>query len=474
MPEGVFVRIFNNVFRGFALALLTVSALWAGPVEYCQTQPREAGFHRAGSVKQLDQVDSKTFDLNAAIKRGLEYNPSLLAIKENLLGAEQGIKSARGAFGPSLSTSYSYIHLDREPEQNGIAVGDQENWVLNLNIHLPLFTGFNLLSNYEKSLLAKDQAMLQLKQARLQLVFEIRQSFFDLLQAKENLKSARLSLERLKSHLKISQAFYDVGLKPKLDVLQAQVELAKAEQGLLVAQNAVQTQRARLNFLLNLDVNEDVHYSGTLEFVPFVLGLEECLAKAQKNRPDLKLASKSILLASKESKIVASSFYPQVGADLNYYRYGDEPIVDGSKFQRPSEWRAGVSLQWKLFEWGKTYYTYKQTRHRVSELEAEYKNLQNQISFEVKAAYLKIKEAAQRIVVARKGVEEARESYRLARARYEAQVGTNTDVLDAQFGLASSEANLTQAMADYLKAIANIYLAMGEPDFERLTFCSAR
>jgi len=468
------VRIFNNVFRGFALALLTVSALWAGPVEYCQTQPREAGFHRAGSVKQLDQVDSKTFDLNAAIKRGLEYNPSLLAIKENLLGAEQGIKSARGAFGPSLSTSYSYIHLDREPEQNGIAVGDQENWVLNLNIHLPLFTGFNLLSNYEKSLLAKDQAMLQLKQARLQLVFEIRQSFFDLLQAKENLKSARLSLERLKSHLKISQAFYDVGLKPKLDVLQAQVELAKAEQGLLVAQNAVQTQRARLNFLLNLDVNEDVHYSGTLEFVPFVLGLEECLAKAQKNRPDLKLASKSILLASKESKIVASSFYPQVGADLNYYRYGDEPIVDGSKFQRPSEWRAGVSLQWKLFEWGKTYYTYKQTRHRVSELEAEYKNLQNQISFEVKAAYLKIKEAAQRIVVARKGVEEARESYRLAMARYEAQVGTNTDVLDAQFGLASSEANLTQAMADYLKAIANIYLAMGEPDFERLTFCSAR
>ena len=468
------MRIFNNVFRGFALALLTVSALWAGPVEYCQTQPREAGFHRAGSVKQLDQVDSKTFDLNAAIKRGLEYNPSLLAIKENLLGAEQGIKSARGAFGPSLSTSYSYIHLDREPEQNGIAVGDQENWVLNLNIHLPLFTGFNLLSNYEKSLLAKDQAMLQLKQARLQLVFEIRQSFFDLLQAKENLKSAHLSLERLKSHLKISQAFYDVGLKPKLDVLQAQVELAKAEQGLLVAQNAVQTQRARLNFLLNLDVNEDVHYSGTLEFVPFVLGLEECLAKAQKNRPDLKLASKSILLASKESKIVASSFYPQVGADLNYYRYGDEPIVDGSKFQRPSEWRAGVSLQWKLFEWGKTYYTYKQTRHRVSELEAEYKNLQNQISFEVKAAYLKIKEAAQRIVVARKGVEEARESYRLAMARYEAQVGTNTDVLDAQFGLASSEANLTQAMADYLKAIANIYLAMGEPDFERLTFCSAR
>ena len=438
------MKIFNNMLRGVTLVLLIASPLWAGPVE------------------SPHQMAGKILDLNAAIQRGLEHNPGLLAIKESLLGAEEGVRSSRGAFGPSLSTSYAYTHLDREPRLNGVAVGDQEKWVLNLNIHLPLFTGFNLLSNYEKSLLAKDQAMLQLKQARLQLVFDIRQSFFDLLKAKENVKSARLSLERLKSHLKVSQAFYDVGLKPKLDVLQAQVELAKAEQDLLAAQNGVFTQRARLNFLLNLDVNEDVHYSGNLEFVPFNLTLEECLAKAQKNRPDLELAEKSILIASKESKIVASSFYPQVGADFDYYRYGDDPLVDGSKFQRPSEWRAGVSLQWRLFEWGKTYHTYKQAKHKIFQLEAEYKNLRNKISFEVKAAYLKMKESAQRIIVARKGVEEARESYRVAKARYEAQVGTSTDVLDAQADLASSEANLTQALADYLEAIANIYLTMGE------------
>ncbi|MFN2267256.1 MAG: TolC family protein, partial [Desulfonatronovibrio sp.] len=43
-----------------------------------------------------------------------------------------------------------------------------------------------------------------------------------------------------------------------------------------------------------------------------------------------------------------------------------------------------------------------------------------------------------------------------------AQVGTNTDVLDAQAKLSGAEANLIRANADYLKALATIYNAMGE------------
>jgi len=59
-------------------------------------------------------------------------------------------------------------------------------------------------------------------------------------------------------------------------------------------------------------------------------------------------------------------------------------------------------------------------------------------------------------------VEAARESYRMALARYQAQVGTNTDVLDAQAKVSSSEASLSQALSDYQTALSNLYVAMGE------------
>ncbi len=41
------------------------------------------------------------------------------------------------------------------------------------------------------------------------------------------------------------------------------------------------------------------------------------------------------------------------------------------------------------------------------------------------------------------------------------QVGTNTEVLDAQSRVSTAEFNLTQALSDYQSALADIYVAMG-------------
>ena len=49
----------------------------------------------------------------------------------------------------------------------------------------------------------------------------------------------------------------------------------------------------------------------------------------------------------------------------------------------------------------------------------------------------------------------------MAVARYEAQVGTNTDVLDAQSGQTLSEASLNGALAAYEQAVAALYGSMG-------------
>ena len=98
----------------------------------------------------------------------------------------------------------------------------------------------------------------------------------------------------------------------------------------------------------------------------------------------------------------------------------------------------------------------------MAQLESEEANARQEATFEVKSNHLKIKEAAARISVTRKALEEAREGYRMAVARYQAQVGTNTDVLDAQARVTRSEADLTEALADYQIALSKIFVSMGE------------
>ncbi len=448
------------MFKRLLVALLTMAALaavpaWAQAPDAVPTDP----------VVQAPADIPDTLDMEQAVLMALERNPSMLAARYEALGAEDGRKSARGDFGPSVAVSYTYSRLDhKKPNRDAVVVtSDVDVYTATLNVHQDLFTGWRLLSTYEKAALNKDQAEAQVLNAELSLIGTVQENFLALLKARADVKSGTGSVARLQEQLKVTKAFYDVGLKPRLDLLQAQTNLASAKDTLLQAQNSVDTQVARLNTLLGLPLEAPVGYQGQLEYLPFSMDLDEALASAYENRPDLDIARKSVAIARKDKKITDSSFYPQIGADFDWSTQGGDPKAGGSIHSKTeySDWTASLGATWTIFEWGKTYYASRQAQKTILQLEQSLANTRLEASFEVKSNHLKIHEASERINVRRQALEEARESYRMAVARYQAQVGTNADVLDAQSELTDAETNLSQAQADYQLAISSIFVSMG-------------
>jgi outer membrane protein TolC len=404
-------------------------------------------------------------DLKQSVERGLTANPTIVSARAQLLGSEYDKNSAVADFLPTATASYGLTHYDQQPTSSGKPSGDQDQWAGQLNLHQPVFTGFKLLSTYQKAKLATEQNEAKLFQAELALIGAIQTQYLSHLKAKMDVKSAQDSVERLKSQLQVTRAFFDVGLKPKLDVLQAEVDLATAQQTLLKNQNSLDTTRAKLNSLLNLPLEAPVEYVGELVYAPFGLELAECLNRAFSNRPDVRIGKKSVEMAEKDQTIAGSSFYPQVSADYNYYKKGDSPSLNESKYLSNSGkeyWTVGANASWTFFQWGSTFNKYRSGGETVNKLRADLDNTKLGAGFEVKQYLLSQREAADRIGVARKSVETARESYRMALARYQAQVGTNTDLLTAQASVSNSEASLSQALADYQTALSNLYVAMGE------------
>ncbi len=411
------------------------------------------------------QAMPTTLDLKQAVEYGLANNPTMASARAQLLGSQYDQNSAMADFLPTATANYGVLNYDRQPRSGGVKSADQTTWSAQLNLHQPVFTGFQLLSTFQKAKLAKEQNEAKLTQTELSLIGAIQTNYLAHLKAKMDVKSAQDSVERLKSQLKVTTAFYDVGLKPKLDVLQAEVDEANAEQDLLKAQNSHDTTRAKLNSLLNLPLEAPVTYVGELSYLPFSLGLTDCLNRAYKGRPDILIGVKSVGMAEKDKTIAGSSFYPQVSADYNYYKKGDSPAVNESKYLSNSAqdyWTVGANASWTFFQWGSTYNKFKSGGESVNKMQADLENTKLNAGFEVKQYLLNQREAADRISVARKSVEASRESYRMALARYQAQVGTNTDVLDAQAKVSSSEASLSQALSDYQTALSNLYIAMGE------------
>ena len=406
---------------------------------------------------------TQSYTLDKAVSTALERNFSIRSAREGLHAAEAARKSSRGEFGPRVSTGYDYQRLQHDMTPSG-ARQDPELFTWRAALTQNLFAGFSTLSSYQKAVLAKESAEAGVNKARLGLIRTVQEHFFAYLKAQEDVRSARDSLDRLRHQLASSKAFYESGLSPRLDVLQAEVDVSSAESALLVAQNLVDNEKARLNTLLVLPLDAPVEYVGDLDPVPFSRPLQECLDNAYARRPDLIIMEKAVGMAGKDVTLAQKDYYPVVDLFAGWSTVGSDFFASGSRYQenRFSGWSVGLTAEWTLFEWGTTFYKVRQARHEESRIRADAANLLQDVVYEVKARLLDMTDAAKRIRVARTGLAQATEAYRMAAARYKSQVGTMTDLLDAQAKLTLAETTLAGAKADYSIALSQLYEAMGE------------
>lgn len=410
------------------------------------------------------KLPKKPVGMNEAVNLALERNPSLGAQESQSYSSEENRKSKRGAFGPKLGMTYSANKQERKAQPVSSRAPEYGTYTWGVEISQPVFQGFRLLADYQKAALQADSDKAALRNAELQMTEQVQAEFLLCLQADEIVGSERESLNRLRDQLRITKAFYEVGLRPRLDVLQAEVDVSQAENSLIQAENTRDTAYARLNTLLGYPASAQISYYGKLAHVPFHKTLEECLLLAYQNRPDLYMATKTVEMAEKDQLLAQSSYYPQIEAYYNINQRGNTPDLQrrGNNGSSQTTWEVGATASWNVFQWGTTYYDDKRAGWLVSKVKHDEEELKLNVGYNIKSCFLAVREAEKRIGVAEKGVAQAQEAYEAALARYQEQVGTNFDVLDASANLTRAQAALTTARADYLTSLAQIYAAMGD------------
>lgn len=450
----------------------TSFAASAGRQDAVARQPVYTGQRSAETADR--PVAGKSIGMSDAVEHALRFNPGLGAQEAESRSSEEGRKSARGAFGPRLGVSYSATKTEskRDPSATmGTKNPKMGVYSWGVEVTQPIFQGFRLLSTYQKTALQADSDKASLRKAELDMTEQVQTAFLEYLKAGENTRSMRDSLTRLREQLRIAQAYFEVGLSPRLDVLQAEVDVSEAESLLIEAENTQATALARLNTLLGFDATAVNTYTGTLKEVGFRYTLEQCLELAYRQRPDLYVAQKAVEIARKSQKEVQSDYYPQIEGYYSMTQSGNTPGMQrsGENGSHVTNWEVGAQATWNVFEWGTTYYADKQAGWQVTKMRYEQENLKLEVGYDIKSKYLAVQEARKRIAVAQNSVAQATEAYNVALARYHEHVGTNFDVLDASANLTSAQSSLTGAKADYLTALSQIYVAMGEyhPDLLR-------
>ena len=413
--------------------------------------------------------------LRQSIEMALTRSVLLNAAREGVRENEARRKEAFTGFLPKLSTAYSYTRLNEDPSfyfsgipplvpARQMTTGTKDNYLWTLEARQPLFAGGAIVSNYEANRLAVDIDRHDETAVAQELVLEVKVAYFNVLKARRVLSVAVQSLEQLAAHRNNAQDFFSAGLIPRNDLLQAQVRWANGRQFLLRAQNALAMAEAAFNTLLRRELGAAVVIEDILHDRPFRETLEACIAAALEKRPELQSAALRVTQAQNLVKVSAGDYYPSLNLVGNYARFGDTAALSGTPYRDQENWSAMVVANWTFWEWGKTKNRVAAGRSRENQAGDLLTHARDRVTLEVKNAYLLLQEAQKQLQVSRETIGQAEENFRITGERYGAQVGTATEVIDAQTLLTGTRADYANALSDYAIQRARLEKAMGKAD----------
>jgi outer membrane protein TolC len=332
---------------------------------------------------------------------------------------------------------------------------------------VPSTTNFSGTAQVEYNLYTSGQRLANIRQAEEQLRSdeldverqseEIRLSvtiqYYGLQQADESVRINQSAVRNGQASLRDAQALEAAGVSTRFDVLRAQVNLANFQQQLTQALSQQRIARRKLVQILSLPQSVDVSAADPVRIAAlWNVPLPETLVLAFKNRPELQqnLAQRNI--AEQRRRAALGQLGPQVSLVGSYTlqdRFDDQ--TNGI-----DNYSLGVRASLLLYDGGAAKASAAQAKANIRIAENQFASQRNQIRYNVEESYSQLQSNLQNVQTANTALEQAREALRLARLRFQAGVGTQTEVIDAENDLTRSEGQRVTAILDYNRALASL------------------
>lgn len=397
-----------------------------------------------------------TIDLNLpkTVQMALDYNRDIKMSQYQLKSAEAAINEAKSKKMPQVGYTFSTSRTA------GPAIPSTQNKFGNgLSVELPVYTGGLVEGQIDNAKIGKTDAQETILKTEQATKYSAIEGYYQLLANKELQGVYHEAVDNLQGHLDNVQAQYNVGTKAKVDVLSSDVSLANAKTTALTADNAVAISESNLNNILGLPLETKLNLADhQLPFDTYNISLQEAMDYAMKYRPEVLQAALAVQKAENNIDIADAGNKPIVSVKGSN-DWGDTtfPGIDANKRQ----WSVGANLTYKFYDGGTTKAKVAQAKQDLLVARETEQKTRESVQLQVKQAYLNIRSAAQKVEETQTVVDQARENYRIQNIRYQAGVGINLDVLDAQLSLNQAQVNHIQALYDYNVGIAKLEQVMG-------------
>lgn len=339
---------------------------------------------------------------------------------------------------------------------------DAPDWSQNYNIELtqPVYQGGKIQYAIRKADLQKQIAALNTVNNQAEIKLFLLQQYMDLFSFYKQKEVLARNIEESERRLKDISRMKSEGLLTRNDELRSELQLTNDRLAYQEADNSIAIASQQLDILLGLDESLLITPDTTLLYRAIDFrDYETYVQLAYENYPGVQIARRNTRLAEYDIRLTKANYLPNL-----LLRAGNtlaRPMSTTLADMYNNNWNVALSLSYNLSSLYQNKHRMREVKQIVQLRQNAEEQLMQDIRINVRAAYIRHKEALDRVEALKLSVKQAAENYRIVQNRYLNQLSILTDLLDASSVRLTAELQLTVARTQTVYTYYELQRACG-------------
>lgn len=357
-------------------------------------------------------------------------------VQQGLISMEQAQQLSQlmnkfgAAYGQEATTALNGIG---QSITDAFRTDNRNMFAVSVMVRQPIFMG-GAITAANKIADITENMMANSAESTLQnTLYSIDQAYWQVVSVRQKERLANSFLEVVRQLDSDVEKMIREGVATYADGLKVKVKVNEAEMNVMQAQDGLVLSKMLLCQLCGLPIDSEITLADEdkedITLTPSAADVD--VQTAIDNRPELKLLQNTVDIAHQTTKVVRAAYLPHVALTGGYLATNPN-IYDGYRNKFGGVWNVGVLVHVPLWHWMEGEYKIRATKAAASMANLELSEAQEKIELQVTQCKFKVREANKKLAMATKNVEKAEENLRCANLGFHEGVLTATDVMEAQ------------------------------------------
>lgn len=410
-------------------------------------------------------AQDRAVTLPEAIRLAERAQPGVVQAEGQVRTAAAQRRSAWGSFLPSLTASSSASDFFAEgvsrvdPVTGQLTAGNNTSRSVNtsLSASVDVFTGFRRGAELKAARAGEAEADASLVDARFQQALATTNQFFDALSAAQLVGVREAGVRRAEEQLKVAVAKLRAGSATRSDSLRSLVTLGNSRLDLIQAQTDLATAEAGLARLIGEVGRVRAADDSSFRQITATVDTGALRGEAEARSPRIRSATASAEAARAGARASRSAYWPSLTLAANT-GWNASRAEDYAFF---NQHQVSLRMSWNIFNGFERELAIAQREASYDVARATAEDERRAVQAELTARLAELDAARAKIDITGTSVAAATEDLRVQQERYRLGVATIVDVLTSQEALDQAEVDVVTARFDHLRATARIEALIG-------------